>query len=63
MGLNGKLYVAGGFVEGWTPTDEMHEYDPASDRWRRLAALPTPRGALAAAVLGGRISIYEDRRW
>src|SRR5262245_32979525 len=42
--------VIGGFVEGWTPTDEVHEYDPASDRWQRLAALPTARGALAAAV-------------
>jgi N-acetylneuraminic acid mutarotase len=26
-----------------TPTDEVHEYDPASDPWRQLAALPTPR--------------------
>jgi Kelch motif len=33
VGLNGKLYVMGGFVEGWTPTDEVHEYDLASDRW------------------------------
>jgi hypothetical protein len=46
VGLNGKLYVIGGFVEGWTPTDEVHEYDPTSDRWQRLAALPTTRGAL-----------------
>jgi N-acetylneuraminic acid mutarotase len=35
VGLNDKLYVIGGFVEGWTPTDDVHEYDPASDRWRR----------------------------
>src|SRR5262245_42185923 len=33
VGLKDKLYVIGGFVEGWTPTDEVHEYDPASDRW------------------------------
>src|SRR5262249_56051434 len=50
VGLNGKLYVMGGFVEGWTPTDEVHEYDPASDRWQRLVALPAARGALAAAA-------------
>jgi len=55
VGLNGKLSVIGGFVEGWTPTDEVHEYDPASDRWQRLTVLPTPRGALAAAVLDGKI--------
>jgi N-acetylneuraminic acid mutarotase len=47
VGLNGKLYVIGGFVEEWTPTDEVHEYDPASDRWQRLATLPTTRGAVA----------------
>ena len=28
---------------------------PRADRWRPLAELQTPRGALAAAVLGGRI--------
>src|SRR5262249_42452739 len=54
VGLKDKLYVVGGFVEGWTPTDDVHEYDPASDRWQRRAALPTPRGALAAAALGGK---------
>jgi N-acetylneuraminic acid mutarotase len=55
---NGHLSVpaeVGGFVEGWTPTDEVHEYDPASGRWQRLAPLPTVRGALAAAVLDGKI--------
>jgi N-acetylneuraminic acid mutarotase len=62
VGLNGKLYV-GGFVEGWTPTDEVHEYDPASDRWQRLAALPTARGALAAAVLDGKIYAVGGIGW
>jgi hypothetical protein len=42
-----QLYVIGGFVEGWTPTDDVHEYDPARDHWERLAALPTARAALA----------------
>jgi Kelch motif len=50
VGLNDKLYVIGGFVEGWTPTDDVHEYDPASDRWQRLAALPTPRGAACSPL-------------
>jgi hypothetical protein len=31
VGLNGKLYVVGSYVSGWTPTDEA-EYDPASER-------------------------------
>jgi N-acetylneuraminic acid mutarotase len=63
VGLNGKLYVIGGFVEGWTPTDEVHEYDPASDRWQRLAALPTTRGALAAAALDGKIHAVGGIGW
>src|SRR5215471_18940187 len=62
-GLNGKLFVIGGFVEGWTPTDDVHEYDPASDRWQRLAALPTTRGALAAAVLDGKIYAVGGIGW
>jgi Galactose oxidase, central domain len=56
--LNGKRYLIGGFVEGWTPTDEVHEYNPANDRWQRLAALPTMRGALAAAVLMRRRAVF-----
>src|SRR5262245_18358461 len=63
VGWQGKLYVVGGFVEGWTPTDDVHEYDPASDRWSRLAALPTPRGALAAAVLDGKIHAVSGVGW
>jgi hypothetical protein len=42
VGLNGKLYVIGGFVEGWTPTDEVHEYV-----WRATvgsALRPRPEG-------------------
>jgi len=54
VGLKDRLYVVGGFVEGWTPTDDVLEYDLSSDRWRRLAALPTVRGALGAAVLDGK---------
>src|SRR5919107_1214454 len=45
VGWNGKLYVLGGYVEGWTPTKAVHEYDPASDRWRELGPMPTARGA------------------
>ena len=63
VGWQEKLYAVGGFVEGWTPTDDVHEYDPASDRWKRLAALPTPRGALAAAVLGGKVHAVGGVGW
>jgi N-acetylneuraminic acid mutarotase len=55
--------VNGGFIEGWTPSDEVHEFDPANDTWRSLDALPTPRGALAAAVLGGKIHAVGGIGW
>lgn len=55
VGLGGKLYLIGGYVDGWNPTNEVHEYDPGANSWRTLAPLPTARGALAAAVLDGKI--------
>jgi N-acetylneuraminic acid mutarotase len=51
VGLKDKLYVVGGFVEGWTPTDEVHEYDPASDRWQRLAYQNLGRSRRSACTL------------
>jgi len=50
-------------VTGWPPSGDVHEYDPASDRWQRLAALPTTRGALAAAVLDGKIHAAGGIGW
>jgi hypothetical protein len=63
VGLKDKLYVIDGFVGGWTPTDDVHEYDPASDRWQQFAALPTLRGALAAAVLDRKIHAVGGVGW
>ncbi len=55
VGLNGKLYVVGGYSGGWTPVDSLYEYDPAGDRWRALASMATARGALAAVAIDGKI--------
>ena len=55
VGLNGKLYVVGGFVDHWTPTNAVYQYDPDKDGWRMISPMPTPRGALAAAVIDGKI--------
>ena len=41
VGLNGKLYVVGGYGNGWTSVDSLYEYDPAGNRWRALAPMPT----------------------
>ena len=36
-------------------TSVLLRYDPGRDGWRRLASMPTARGALAAGVIRGRI--------
>jgi non-specific serine/threonine protein kinase len=33
----------------------VERYDPATNEWTRLPALPTPRGGLGAAIVGGRL--------
>jgi N-acetylneuraminic acid mutarotase len=39
-----------------------HEvYDPAADRWTRLAPMPTPRNHLGAAAIGGKIHAVGGR--
>ena len=54
----GRVYVIGGYRHGRGLTREtaaLLRYDPGSDRWTRLPSMPTARGALAAAVVRGRI--------
>ena len=61
----GKIYVIGGFTvpsgaekgnpPGWEPIDNVWEYDPRSDTWRALAPLPSKRGSVVAAVVGGKV--------
>jgi len=73
--LNGKIYVFGGFTSpkefaAWQPLNNSWEYDPATDRWKALAALPTPRGAgqavnlgdqaMRAALAGGKAQVLGD---
>jgi N-acetylneuraminic acid mutarotase len=58
VGLNGKLYACGGFVQqnrGAVP--DVYEYDVRLDLWRALAPLLEKRGAAAAVVLGGQVHL------
>jgi N-acetylneuraminic acid mutarotase len=58
-----KIYVFGGFkypdngANAWQPVDTVWRYDPASDDWTALAAMPGKRGAASAAVVDGRIFV------
>ena len=54
-----RLYVVGGFAKSllsvWSPMASLYIYHPASDTWVEGPPMPTPRGALAAAELDGKI--------
>jgi hypothetical protein len=51
--VDGKIYAIGGWDGGYLRTVE--EYDPKTDKWRMLAAMPTARAYLAAAAVDGKI--------
>ncbi len=75
VALNGRIHALGGHADGAPQLDSRehrvgsdhasvgtHEaYDPASNTWKRLAPLPTPRNHLAAAVINGRIHAVGGR--
>lgn len=58
-----RIYLFGGFkypdtrANAWQPVDTAWRYDPASDEWTALAAMPDKRGAASAAVVDGRIYV------
>lgn len=54
--LDGRIYVAGGLLNPNTGYSAHFEaYDPAQDRWTRLATLPQARHHIALAAVGGLI--------
>lgn len=69
VAVGGKLYAIGGrighaYVSGWSvPVAANEEYDPATDRWLPRSPLPSPRSALAAAVVNEKIHILGGEEW
>src|SRR5215213_7308611 len=53
--VGGKIYVVGGGVAGQA-VPQADEYDPASDSWRALAAMPKGLDHLGVAVIGNTIT-------
>ena len=54
--LEGRIYVAGGLLTPNTGYSAHFEaYEPAADRWHRLATLPEARHHIALAAAGGLI--------
>lgn len=54
-----QLYLVGGYTRSglsvWKPVASLYRYDPETDRWSEGTPMSTPRGALALAVVNGRI--------
>jgi|GEM_PF-949694 len=51
--LNGKIYAGGG--SDGEPTQDFHEYDPATDTWVQKADIPLPHTTrIASATAGGK---------
>lgn len=56
--VGNRLFVIGGYTGGrvrWTASDAVYEFAPTRETWELRAALPTPRGGLAVAMLNDRI--------
>jgi N-acetylneuraminic acid mutarotase len=54
---DGKLYVAGGYLDGEDPTNAFWEYDPQSDEWTKLPSLPRVTAAGATVALGDKLYV------
>lgn len=58
--IGGKIYVAGGqtqFTDLGMSKKTLFVYDPAMDSWEQKAPMPTARGYLSAAVVGGKLYV------
>lgn len=63
--LNGQLYAMGGHTrprmnryEPAQPHPEVWRYDPATDQWSEVAALPIALGGASAISIGGQIYLF-----
>jgi N-acetylneuraminic acid mutarotase len=55
---DGKLYLAGGYLDGEEPTTDFWQYDPKADRWTQLPSMhQPPRAAGAVAVIGHKLYV------
>src|SRR6266568_2099982 len=63
----GKIYAFGGFVlpqsgpAAWVPINNAWEYDPATDNWKALAPMPTPRNHATAGAVNGKAYVIGGR--
>ena len=63
IGLHGNIYVVGAFTASGhgNAVNLVYDYDPATDAWRVLAPLKSPRGSIGVTVLNGKIHAVGGR--
>ena len=57
----GKLYVAGGNTGGGVVTGRVDVYNPSTNSWSTVPAMPTPRVAAAGGLIGGKLYVVGGR--
>ncbi|XP_055357217.1 kelch-like protein 17 [Paramacrobiotus metropolitanus] len=60
--LNGRMYAAGGYGAGDSSLSSVEMYDPSSDAWSAVAALPVGLAHLAMVGCGGRLYAFGGER-
>jgi hypothetical protein len=56
--LGGSIYAIGGLLRGGAATSAVDRYDPASDKWTSLPALPFTTDHSAAAAVNASIFVF-----
>jgi len=59
VAYRGDAYLAGGYLEGAEATSNFWKYDPRANRWTAMPPMGKPRGAAAAAVVGGKLYVAD----
>jgi N-acetylneuraminic acid mutarotase len=59
--LDGLIYVFGGYPSTRISTTVVQVYDPATDRWETLPALPTQRNHLGMVSVGSKVYVVGGR--
>ena len=47
---NGKIYVAGGYLDNKLPSNRLFIYDPSQNVWQEGKSMPTARAGLPSPI-------------
>src|SRR5262249_50879143 len=55
VGLNGLLYVIGGYTANAAPVPSVEVYNPTTNTWRTVSDMPTARFWVGSGAVGGKV--------